>query len=381
MNAKHIFLYRLLRPLVILFTRLALGYRYTPCKPPEGNYLVLANHTTDFDPILVGVAFPKQIYFVASEHVARFPVAGKLLTWVFDPIYRSKGASAAGAVMEILRRIRKGASVCMFPEGVRTWDGVTCPIAPSTAKMLRSAKCGLITFRMEGGYFTSPMWGGASIRKGKLRGGAVGIYSAQEVAAMTQQQLHEIICRDLAVDACALQKQNPQVYRHRRGAEHLENLVFLCPHCGKTDTLRSKKDTVRCTECGHSFTYDRLGTLHGTRWDNIRDLAAWQKQQLQTLLDQGRGCAARQARLRTLQAHVATDVAQGSVCMLPDGLTCAGEHFPMEQIRDLAMHGQRTLVFTAGGLYYELVVEQPDNALKFYLYYQLCRDAHQGKAG
>lgn len=41
---------------------------------PE-NYIVLSNHVTDYDPLLVGVSFPGQMYFVASEHITRWDIA------------------------------------------------------------------------------------------------------------------------------------------------------------------------------------------------------------------------------------------------------------------------------------------------------------------
>ncbi|MBO5400897.1 MAG: 1-acyl-sn-glycerol-3-phosphate acyltransferase, partial [Spirochaetaceae bacterium] len=37
----------------------------------KGPYLVVSNHTTDLDPAFLGISFPPQMYFVASEHVYR----------------------------------------------------------------------------------------------------------------------------------------------------------------------------------------------------------------------------------------------------------------------------------------------------------------------
>lgn len=381
MNRKHIFFYTLLRPLVVLFAKVAFGYRFQKAKDIPGNYIVLANHATDFDPLLVGAAFSRQMYFVASEHVARFPTAGKLLTWVFDPIYRSKGASAANAVMEILRRTRRGCNVCMFPEGVRTWDGLTCPISPATAKMVRSAKCGLVTFRMDGGYFASPMWGGASIRRGRLQGQVVNCYSPQELADMTQAQLHEAICRDLQADAYALQAADPVPYRCKRRAERLENLLFLCPECGGMDTFRSQGDTVSCVSCGHSFQMDAYGMLRGTRFDTPTQFAQWQKEALAQRVRQGLPSTARQATLSTLRDHSATVLDRGSLVMDDTSLICGNTAFPLADIQEMATHGQRSLVFTAQKQYYELVVDAPDNALKFSLHHGLWKAKTKEKVG
>jgi DNA-directed RNA polymerase specialized sigma subunit len=77
----------------------------------------------------------------------------------------------------------------MFAEGTRTWDGVTCPILPSTAKMVKSAGCGLVTYKLIGGYFTSPRWGGASIRRGMLHGAPVKVYTPETLQTMSNEEL------------------------------------------------------------------------------------------------------------------------------------------------------------------------------------------------
>ena len=86
MNRKHIFFYTLLRPLVILFLKIRFGYRFETVKNIPGNYIVLSNHATDYDPLFVGASFPKQMYYVASEHIARWKHFYKLLDYVLAPI-------------------------------------------------------------------------------------------------------------------------------------------------------------------------------------------------------------------------------------------------------------------------------------------------------
>ena len=81
MNRRHTLFYTTLRPLVALFLKLKFGYRYETVKDVPGNYIVLSNHATDYDPLFVGVAFPKQMYFVASEHIARWKRFFKLLNY------------------------------------------------------------------------------------------------------------------------------------------------------------------------------------------------------------------------------------------------------------------------------------------------------------
>ena len=119
---RHRVVWRLFRPLVRLILFFRFNYRCAPVSL-KGPYIVVCNHVTDWDPLLVGGAFRHQMYFLASEHIMRLGFVSRLLDWLVHPIVRQKGGSAAGAVKEMLRALKSGCSVAFFPEGNRTWDG------------------------------------------------------------------------------------------------------------------------------------------------------------------------------------------------------------------------------------------------------------------
>ena len=237
MTAVHKATWTILRPLVSLFLRIKFGYRYKrPEQLPE-NYIVLANHATNFDPLFVAVAFP-QMYLVGSEHISRWGFASKLLKFFLAPILRPKGAVASATVKEILQTLRSGKNVCLFAEGSCSWDGTPNPILPSTGKMVQKARCGLVTYRLRGGYFTYPRWSTSGKRKGPVFGEPVNVYTAEQVAAMSAKELNEAIIRDLGEDAYVRQLAEPKAYRSDHAAEGLEYLLYRCPECGSLDVLK-----------------------------------------------------------------------------------------------------------------------------------------------
>ena len=61
MNIKHKLVWLFIRPLVIIFLWFKFGYTFKTAKGLPENYIVLANHTTDFDPVFVGASFRKLI--------------------------------------------------------------------------------------------------------------------------------------------------------------------------------------------------------------------------------------------------------------------------------------------------------------------------------
>lgn len=374
MPVKHRILWKILSPLVVIYLRIKFGYTFETAANLPDRFIVLSNHTTDFDPLFVGVSFKNFIRFVSSEHIARWRVF-PIIKFIFDPILRYKGMTAASTVMDMLRTLKGGTSVCMFAEGVRSWDGTPSPINPSTGKVIKSSKCALVTYRISGGYFTSPMWSsGSGTRKGKIHGRPIRIYTAKQLSEMSVDEINNAINEDLGEDAYDIQLKSPSVYKGKHLAEHLENMLFLCPHCGEMDTVHSKDDTVFCEKCGHTFTYDEYGMLHGTVFNTVRDLSLWQKGEI----TKHASCAAYFSPLGTLKSvekHNETLLDTGNITMNAHSLACGNTEFDVSGIIDLAMHGRNSIVFSTKAGYFELDVENGGNALKYQLLYNALKNS------
>ena len=370
---KHRFFYGLLRPLVILFAKIRFGYRYEKAHSLPENYIVLSNHTTDYDLLFVAASFPRMMYFVGSEHISRWGFLYKFLRFCFDPIMRPKGASAASTVKEMMRRAKSGNNLCLFAEGVRSWDGTPSPIAPSTAKMVQRMGCGLVTYRITGGYFASPMWAGASVRRGPVYGAPVHVFTAEQLAAMDTAELYRVIVDDLGENAYERQLSDPKPYKRKALAEGLENVLFLCPLCKERDTFQTLDNTATCNSCGLSFRYNQHGMLEEGPYATVQDFHAWQKNEVDEHVKRGVTYTAGNATLSTVKDHDQKPVTSGPVSMDTQALRCGDMEFPLNTITDLAMHGQRAIVFTAGKVYYEMIIDEGSNALKFFLYYNACK--------
>lgn len=121
-----------------------------------GPCLILSNHNTNWDPFLLAAGFPRQMYFVASEHIFRWGFLAAVIHFLVNPIARMKGTTAGDTALTVLRRLKKGANVAIFAEGNRSFAGRTEDILPSTGKLARASGATLVTYRLDGGYFTSP---------------------------------------------------------------------------------------------------------------------------------------------------------------------------------------------------------------------------------
>lgn len=351
-------LHRVLPPVV----RRKVDCDLEPCRA-QGTFLVLANHNTDWDPILLGLAFPEYMSFVASEHIFRWGLSSWLIRFLLNPIARLKGGTAGDTAMTVLRRLKQGINVAMFAEGNRSFNGLTGDILPATGKLARSSGAGLITYRFDGGYFLSPRWSGSKLRRGRLRGRVVHVYTPEELKAMSAAQVNEAIRRDLFVDAYAVQRREMQPYLADAPAEHLETVLCRCPRCGALE-LHSAGDSLSCG-CGFSVRYNDYGFLEGPEapFDNITDWDQAQTEALCALADATPPEAPifrdEQMQLREiLPRHKSAVLGRGPMALYRDRLECCGSVFPLDQLSGLAIHGPQTLDLRFDDRSFELSSDQ-----------------------
>lgn len=374
LHKRHCRYWKIIHVIGELLVKIKFGYKYKKIKSEElpETYIVLANHVTDFDPIFVGVSFEKQMYFVASEHIGRWGIASKLINHIFAPITRYKGTTAASTVMEMIRKVREGKCVCMFAEGARSWDGVTAYIQPATGKVIKSAKCALVTYRIEGGYFVSPNWSEGGTRRGPVSGHLVNVYTKEQIASMSVEEINKVIARDLHEDAYERQLAAPAKYKGKQTAVRMENLLFICPECGAIDSMHSRKDKVSCDKCDLTFTYNEYAMLEGISQKTVKDLYAWQKEQVRQAATDGKLIyTAEEGVLQSVSKGEEVVLAQGPVTLSKEQLVCGEYVIPLADIMDLAMHGRHALVFSTADTYYELKPATESNTLKFHLLYEV----------
>ena len=156
-----------------------------------------------------------------------------------------KGRQGAKTVKQMLRALQEGHRVCIFPEGNRSFNGVTMDMETSIAKVAKKSKAKLVTFRIEGGYLTQPRWS-TTTRRGKTRGRLINVYTPEQLAEMSDGQISEAIITDLYEDAYETQERERIRFKGKDLALGIESTLFVCPKCGEIGKLHSKEDRFYC---------------------------------------------------------------------------------------------------------------------------------------
>jgi 1-acyl-sn-glycerol-3-phosphate acyltransferase len=90
--------------------------------PADGPLLVVPNHDSQWDPILVGLAVKprRRVRFLARASLWRSPGLWPIL-YALGQIPIRRGAGDAGALEQANEALREGEAICVFPEGGLSW--------------------------------------------------------------------------------------------------------------------------------------------------------------------------------------------------------------------------------------------------------------------
>ncbi|WP_166831943.1 lysophospholipid acyltransferase family protein [Thalassoroseus pseudoceratinae] len=104
--------------------------------PDSGGGLVLSNHQSSLDPLLIGLPLSRPVSFLARDTLFPIPVMGHILrkTYVM-PINRD--AASTATIRTAVGRMKHGFLVGIFPEGTRSRDGKIGKIKPGFIALAR----------------------------------------------------------------------------------------------------------------------------------------------------------------------------------------------------------------------------------------------------
>lgn len=90
--------------------------------PPDGGMVLVSNHASYWDPVVVGCAMTRQVHFMAKAELFNPPILGPVITWLGAfPVKR--GGSDRNAIRRALELLNNGRVVGIFPEGTRSKTG------------------------------------------------------------------------------------------------------------------------------------------------------------------------------------------------------------------------------------------------------------------
>jgi ribosomal protein S27AE len=228
------------------------------------------NHQTSYDQFFVAEAFDNPVYYIATEDIFSMGLVSKLICWLQAPIPIKKQTTDLKAVKTCLRVAKEGGTICLAPEGNRTYCGRTVNMKPSIAKLAKTLRMPIAFFRIEGGYGIQPRWSD-EVRKGRMKAYVAKVIEPEEYKSMSDEDFYNLICKELYVNEAVADTE----YHHKQLAEYMERLVYVCPYCGLS-VFESHDDIVECKKCHRQIKYLPSKELKGVGFDfPFQFIAQW----------------------------------------------------------------------------------------------------------
>lgn len=123
--------------------------------PEQGGGLLVTNHQSFLDPLLICLPIKRPVSFMARDSLFRIPILGPFMRYEFViPI--SRRSTSSQSLRAAIQNIEDGNFVGIFPEGTRTTDGKVQKFKPGFLALLKRADCAIYPIGIAGAFRALP---------------------------------------------------------------------------------------------------------------------------------------------------------------------------------------------------------------------------------
>jgi 1-acyl-sn-glycerol-3-phosphate acyltransferase len=123
--------------------------------PKSGGVLVVSNHQSYLDPVILAVRLHRPFAYLADAKLFKFgPFAWLIRSLNAFPVKQGKGD--VGAMKEVIRLLNEGWVLNVFPEGTRTANGELDEVQPGVALMIRRTNVPVVPAIIHGAFKSWP---------------------------------------------------------------------------------------------------------------------------------------------------------------------------------------------------------------------------------
>lgn len=258
-------IYEIARVVARIFLWCTGGYRCTgDVIPKDGPVLVLASHGGMLDFFPVGLAVPgRRIRFVITERFLRGGLLSSFLRWL-GVIPKMQFTADPRCMSQILRTLRGGGTVGLFPAGQTSLCGVPGEVSPVIAKLVKKCGANVVAVRLQGSFFAKARFI-EGIHRCPIHAEVKLLYTPETLKDATEEEIYDAIYAGIYYDEFAWQAQHDIHVRSEKRADGYDRVLYACPNCASLYTIKSEGNQVRCTACGAAAN---IGTDMKLYWDD-----------------------------------------------------------------------------------------------------------------
>lgn len=121
----------------------------------SGPLIIAVNHSSFFDPPLAGICSRRGVYYLARKTLLKWPFFGPLFP-AMNVIPVERDGNDMSALREVIKKVRDGNAVLLFPEGTRSLDGRLQPARAGIGLVISKTGAPVLPMRIFGAHEAFP---------------------------------------------------------------------------------------------------------------------------------------------------------------------------------------------------------------------------------
>jgi len=121
----------------------------------EGPLILAVNHSSYFDPPLAGICSKRAVYYLARKSLLKWPFFGPLFPDM-NVIPVERDGNDMSALREVIKKVKEGNGIVLFPEGTRSKDGNLQKAKAGIGLVIAKTGAPVLPMRIFGAYEAFP---------------------------------------------------------------------------------------------------------------------------------------------------------------------------------------------------------------------------------
>ena len=153
-------------------------------------------------------------------------------------------------VKQMLKVLKRGGALGVFPEGIQSTSGSTHPINPATAQFIKHSKANVVVATSQGAYLATNRYA-KDRKKGYIGVRYTLLFTPETLETLSEEEIYRKLLETIRYNDFAFNKTARQKYIGKKSnAYGIDKILYKCPDCKAEHTLRVEKDAVVCSHCG-----------------------------------------------------------------------------------------------------------------------------------
>ena len=243
--------------------------------------LILMNHSSFIDlKIANRILYPRKYNIVCTSD----GFIGK--NWLMRQIGcipTKKFVTEVGLVHDMGYAIKRyNSSILMYPEASYTFDGTATPLPESLGRCIKMLGLPVVVIMTEGAFARDPLYNNLQLRKVQVSATCEYLLSPDEIKEKSPREINELLKSKFSFDNFRWQKENGVIVDEPFRADHLNRVLYKCPHCLAEGQTEGHGIELVCKSCGKKYELCTDGSMEAldgvTEISHIPDWYRWERE-------------------------------------------------------------------------------------------------------